>query len=128
MKESTMPLDEQGTYRHNDQSARLHSAKPEKPLAPKGTPEEKTEEESPIKEHLKAMHSATGNAHTHVEHHGDGTHTSHHVDESGDVSGPDEHESIEALKEHLAQLEGEESDEGETSEEPEHAHVSALGM
>jgi len=124
-----MPLDSTGTYRHNDQSARLHSAKPEKPLAPKGTPEEKPEpeEHDAIHEHLKQRHAETGNAHSHIEHHADGSHTSHHIDESGEVSGPHDHENLEALKQHMDQFANEEEGEqGEGQEEP--AHMSALGV
>lgn len=70
-----------------------------------------------IHEHLRSMHEATGHAHTHVEHHGDGTHTSHHVDESGNVSGPHEHESTEALNEHIAQTAGDGEEGGDEDEE-----------
>jgi hypothetical protein len=79
--------------------------------------EEPNEEEGDptamIHEHLTKMHEMTGKAHSHVEHHGDGTHTSHHVDEQGQVSGPHEHESMEALHQHMAQLHGEGEQEGE---------------
>lgn len=53
---------------------------------------------SQIHEHLRNMHAATGHAHTHVEHNGDGTHTSHHIDEDGNISGPHDHANLEELK------------------------------
>jgi hypothetical protein len=52
-------------------------------------------EEDIVKGHLEQMHASTGNAHTHVHHHGDGNHTMHHIsaegqhstEESGDCPG-----------------------------------------
>jgi hypothetical protein len=67
-----------------------------------------------IHEHLASMHAATGHAHSHVEHHGDGKHTSYHVDDAGQVSGPHEHGSLEELHSHMSSLhgEGEMADQG----------------
>lgn len=72
---------------------------------------EGSEHHEEIHQHLRNMHEATGHAHTHVEHHGDGTHTSHHIDEAGQVSGPHEHDSMEALKDHMEQTCGDEGQE-----------------
>jgi hypothetical protein len=66
-----------------------------------------------IHAHLQSMHEQTGHAHSHVEHHGDGRHTSHHIDEHGEVSGPHDHENLEALKNHFDQFTNEEGKEGE---------------
>jgi len=66
-----------------------------------------------INDHLANMHEQDGKAHSHVIHHGDGTHTSHHVDENGEVSGPHDHENLQALKDHFDQFLNEESHEGE---------------
>jgi hypothetical protein len=72
-----------------------------------------------IHEHLAQMHAATGHAHTHIEHHGDGTHTSHHIDEGGNISGPHEHGSTEELTNHIASTagDGEQAGEGEDDSE-----------
>ena len=73
-----------------------------------------------IHDHLQEMHEATGHAHSHIEHHGDGRHTSHHIDEAGQMSGPHDHENLEALKSHMDQFlneEGEEGGEGEDEQE-----------
>jgi len=80
----------------------------------KGAPSEPAQDESSpdeqgalephqeqIHDHLRSMHEQTGEAHSHVEHHGDGTHTSHHVDSAGEVTGPAKHASAEELVEHL---------------------------
>lgn len=64
-----------------------------------------------IHQHLQAMHSATGEAHTHVEHHDDGSHTSHHVNKAGEVHGPHDHANLEELKSAMDQFIGEEEHE-----------------
>lgn len=70
-----------------------------------------------VHEHLAAMHAATGNAHSHIEHHEDGTHTSHHVDREGNVTGPHDHANLEALKSHMDQFLDEEGQEGDGGDE-----------
>jgi len=70
-----------------------------------------------IHEHLQNMHSQTGEAHSHVEHHDDGIHTLHHVDKSGEVHGPHDHENLEELKGHMDKFLDEEGQEGEGGEE-----------
>ncbi len=51
-------------------------------------------------------------AHSHVMHNEDGGHTSHHA-KDGEVTGPHEHENLEALKSHMGKMLGEEGHEGE---------------
>lgn len=100
------------------------SGKPMAKPAPKpmAQPEPQGEEQGgdvtpEIHQHLQSVHEQTGKAHTHVEHHGDGTHTSHHISESGEVSGPHDHQNLEELKQAFDQFIGEEgkedSEEGE---------------
>ena len=69
-----------------------------------------------IHEHLHQMHEQTGEAHSHVEHHDDGTHTSHHVDKEGEVTGPHSHANLEALKDHMDNFLNEEEHEGDGEE------------
>lgn len=69
-----------------------------------------------IHNHLRNMHAQTGEKHSHIEHHGDGSHTSHYVDEGGEVHGPHDHANMEALKQHMDQFLGEEQHEGEKPE------------
>jgi hypothetical protein len=59
-----------------------------------------------IHAHLQQMHAATGEAHSHVEHHGDGTHTSHHVDAAGQVSGPHHHVDAQSLQAKMEEAAG----------------------
>jgi hypothetical protein len=72
-----------------------------------------------IHEHLRSMHEQTGEAHSHIEHHGDGTHTSHHVTREGEVTGPHHHASAEELVEHLKEHLPEEEREIQEGREPE---------
>lgn len=83
--------------------------------APKHEPEEDGGEDhhQAIREHLEEMHQKTGHAHSHVEHHGDGTHTSHHISAEGEHSGPHNHANLEELKDSFDQFVGEEGHEGE---------------
>lgn len=69
-----------------------------------------------IHEHLRNMHEQTGEAHSHVEHHEDGSHTSHHVNRGGEVHGPHDHSNIEELKSAMDQFL---SEEGGEEDEPE---------
>ncbi len=89
--------------------------------APVGEEELETGEMQPhheaIHEHLRNMHEETGTAHTHIEHHGDGSHTSHHIDGEGEIHGPHDHENLEALKGHMDKFLDEEGKEGEGEEE-----------
>lgn len=75
-----------------------------------------------IHDHLRNMHEQTGQAHAHIEHHGDGTHTSHHIDGNGEISGPNHHASAEELVNHLKNNLPEEEKEIESGseEEPEY--------
>ena len=130
-----MPVDSHGTYRHNDQSARMHSggreAMKDRILSGKPAEEPKEEEGGKVEEHLKSMHAETGEAHSHVAHHIDGSHTSHHIDEAGEVTGPHDHENTEALKDHMDQFLNEEDHEGEDRSEENGEgmlHSHALGM
>lgn len=54
------------------------------PKAPAAAPEAEAHEpgsnvDEQIHGHLEEMHAATGHAHSHVQHHKDGSHTSHHI-------------------------------------------------
>lgn len=96
------------------------TARPEREAHQPGSHIDEESHHAAIHEHLKDMHEATGHAHSHIEHHGDGRHTSHHIDASGSVSGPHDHENLEALKDHMGQFldeEGQEGDEGEDEQE-----------
>lgn len=86
----------------------------EQPSAHDPEPEEGEGHED-IHEHLRTQHERTGHAHSHVEHHGDGTHTSHHIDAGGNVEGPHEHGSDEELMGKMQEVAG----EGEPEEQPE---------
>ena len=127
-----MPLDSKGTYRHNDQSARMHSSEREakKDEILGGKKEEPREEEGgdePIKEHLRSMHEEDGEAHSHVTHHFDGSHTSHHISDTGEESGPHEHENLEALKSHMDQFLDEEGHEPEREEGERNSEEDTFG-
>lgn len=78
-------------------------------------PEKQPEgEHGGVHEHLKALHEEMGGKHMHVHQH-EGGMTSHQVGEDGEVEGPHEHESTEALKEHMAKFFDEEAHEPEHS-------------
>ena len=66
-----------------------------------------------IHAHLQDIHDQTGEAHSHVEHHDDGTHTSHHIDKAGQISGPHDHANLEDLKNSFNQFANEEEHEGD---------------
>lgn len=63
-------------------------------------------------EMLRAMQEKQGGSHMHI--HSDGmSHTTHHIHEGGEVKGPHEHHSAEALKEHVGKFaEGEDGEHG----------------
>ena len=87
-----MPLDSKGTYRHNDQSARMHSTDREamknKILDGKSEPNDDNPED-------------TDDQMTEVHNHGDGTfHTVHNGEE-------EQHETIGHMHAHLSKLHGE---------------------
>lgn len=96
---------------------------------PQATPKQESElnteeagagDHAAIHQHLMEQHQMDGKAHSHVVHNGDGTHTSHHV-KDGQVSGPHDHENLEALKDHFDQFLDEEGQEGhEPSEGEDH--------
>jgi len=67
-----------------------------------------------IHDHLQAMHAETGESHSHIEHHGDGSHSSHHIDVSGEVRGPYRHASTEDLLEHMRKHLPDEADDVES--------------
>jgi hypothetical protein len=96
------------------------TAKATSPAGPAATaePEEGAEQEGEmqphheqIHEHLRNMHEQTGEAHSHIEHHDDGSHTSHHIDKGGEVHGPHDHANIEELKSAMDQFLNEEGNE-----------------
>lgn len=67
-----------------------------------------------IAQHLQSMHEKTGKAHSHVEHHGDGTHTSHHIHASGEQEGPHEHPDDESMMSKMGEMGGEPGGEQES--------------
>ena len=87
----------------------LGGGKQEEPMPHESEPQNAGGDES-IKQHLEERHAETGHAHSHVEHHGDGRHTSHHISREGEHSGPIEHESTEAMQQHMGQMGGEQDD------------------
>lgn len=90
---------------------------PEAKGKPEAMPHEEGSHVDDIHEHLRSMHEKTGHAHSHVEHHGDGSHTSHHIHEDGNIEGPHEHpdtQSMSAKMEEMGEPEGmSEDSEGE---------------
>jgi hypothetical protein len=99
------------SMRHAD--AKFMASQP-KPEAVEPGEEEQGELEphhEQIHEHLRSMHEQTGEAHSHVEHHGDGTHTSHHVTKEGEVTGPHHHNTAEEAKAKLDEFFNEEAKE-----------------
>ena len=80
-----MPMDATGQYRHNHESANMHSEQAGKKYNPDGKEEE-----------------GGGGEHTEVHNHGDGTfHTVHGGEQT-------EHESIGHMHAHLSKIHGEE--------------------
>lgn len=75
----------------------------------KREPEEEGEEGG-VAEHLKAMHSEMGGKHIHAHAHEGGL-TSHQIGDDGNMEGPQDHESIEALKQHMDAFFNEEEQE-----------------
>jgi hypothetical protein len=71
-----------------------------------------SEHESPVHEHLAAMHKEMGGKHMHIHQNEHGEHTTHQVGEDGKVEGPHNHENTEALKHHMDKFLGEEEQEG----------------
>jgi hypothetical protein len=69
--------------------------------------------QSPVHEHLAAMHSEMGGTHMHIHGHSMG-HTTHHVGHDGTVQGPHEHPSMDSVKSHMDRVfsEGEGEHEG----------------
>lgn len=102
-----MPMDGAGNFRHNFESARMHDR------AEGRDPDMQAEEEGGVHGHLKAMHEEMGGKHMHLHHDGEKI-TSHSIDDSGEVHGPDEHNSAEEAKHAMSKFFDEES------EEPEH--------
>jgi len=64
-----------------------------------------------IHEHLRSMHEQTGEAHSHVEHHEDGSATTHHVSKDGEVTGPHHHNTAEEAKNKLDEFFDQEAEE-----------------
>ena len=61
---------------------------------------------------LRDLQEKHGGSHMHI--HSDGmTHTTHHIHEGGEVQGPHEHNSEEALKEHVGKFAAGEDGEGQ---------------
>ena len=81
---------------------------------------EMAEHHPTIHDHLRQMHEVTGEAHSHVEHHSDGSHTSHHVDMAGEISGPHHHANSDEMAEHMKSMGHEEPDGDEMKDEPEY--------
>jgi hypothetical protein len=134
-----MPLDGQGTFRHNDQVARSHGAK--EPKLGEKVPKEPAEGESGGKmtevhdhgdgsfhtvhegkqeehetighmhAHLSSKHGAPGEKHFHAHH--DGSSGSSHSVETGGEPEHRDMEDAEGMKQHLGESMGEEGAEGE---------------
>lgn len=77
-----------------------------------------------------AHHVEPGSKHEHVAHDGYGM-ESHGVNEKGEHHGPDEHEDVKGLADHMGQMFGEEAggkDEGEGGGMEEHEPPEASGL
>lgn len=124
-----MPTDKVGKFHLNSQRAMASDKMPTMPKMPTAPSESKTpgapaaneHEQSPVHEHLKAMHDEMGGKHMHVHSKGDGTHTTHHIGDDGEVMGPDEHGDTESMKEHVGSVMG----DGETMMEKDDAPMPA---
>jgi hypothetical protein len=148
-----MPLDSGGVYRHNDQSARMHSPKEPKESEPKesepketegemtevhnhgdgtfhtvhGGKEEQHESIGHMHAHLSKIHGGAGEKHFHAHHDGVGVHS--HGVESGGEPDHREHEDTEGAKGHLDEALGDGRPMGEEPPMGEPAmQGSALGM
>lgn len=153
-----MPVDGQGTYRHNDQVARLHTPQSGERGAAKGPgnedghtevhnhgdgtfhtvhdgQEEHHESIGHMHAHLSKLHGAPGEKHFHAHHDGMSHHS--HAVETGGEPEHKEHDpqNIEDAKNALGQFFNEEEKEGDwggkdgyEKEEPEASHSSALGV
>lgn len=68
---------------------------PKTPKAPQMHGGEGEQGDSPkdaIHAHLKAMQEKHGGSHTHIHHKDDGSHESYHASETGEASGPNDHD------------------------------------
>ena len=94
-------------------SGLAHSAGPKPSIGGRmGAHEEpKREQESPVHEHLAAMHKEMGGKHMHIHQNEHGEHMTHQVGEDGKVEGPHNHENLEAMKKHIGTFMGEEEHE-----------------
>ncbi len=68
--------------------------------------------------HLQALHDSMGGRHAHIHQGDDGSITTHHIGDDGMVQGPHQHDSMDAVREHLMQVMEEERQEGEGDGEP----------
>ena len=150
-----MPMDATGQYRHNHESANMHSEQAGKKYNPDGKEEEgeggehtevhnhgdgtfhtvdpehgEVQHESigHMHAHLSKVHGEEGHTHFHAHH--DGVmHTSHSV-KSGEEPEHREHDSEEGVHEHLSEAMGEEGHEEPDGDEaePEHAGAGLSGL
>lgn len=150
-----MPLDSTGTYRHNHESASMHSKAAGKPMqAPEAKEDESTGDATEIHDHgdgtfhtepgnvqhesighlhahISATHGQPGHKHFHAHHDGGGggggSHS--HSVESGGEGDHREHEDENGMREHFDEFAGEDGQEdgGQAQAEDgvEHEHQSA---
>lgn len=151
-----MPLDTQGQYRHNHESAQMHSQAKGKEYKPEKEPMnaesgdahelhdhgdgtfhtvhqgEQTDHESlgHALIHMAGKHAEEGHTHFHGHHDGE-MHHSHHVHAGGEAESR-EHDGVDGMHEHMDEaMQGEPSEdegEGEPMGEPEHAGKGLSGL
>jgi len=150
-----MPMDATGQYRHNHESANMHSEQAGKKYNPDGKSEEHEDGDhtqvhdhgdgtfhTVDPEHGEVQHESIGHMHAHLSnihgeeghshfhaHHDGVMHTSHSV-KSGEEPEHREHDSEEGVHEHLSEaMGGEDHEEPDGDEaEPEHAGAGLGGL
>lgn len=127
-----MPKDKAGKFHMNAQRAMAADRMPA-PKAPNvheespATPDSQDSAPSGgVPDHLSAMHAESGGKHMHVSGDAMGGYTSHHIGDGGNVEGPNDHENIEALKEHMGRFFDEESREPERAAMPRHHGMQGM--
>ena len=115
-----MPKDKSGNYHLNQQKA---DAADRRSGGTHTMPSGKQMDNADMPEHaegsphhfLAKMHAQHGGKHMHIHKH-DAGHTTHHVNEDGSLEGPDEHDSDEALQDHVATVMGDGSQQGASND------------
>ena len=142
-----MPLDSTGNYRHNTESAIMHSkaagkTMEEKPEAPEGEHTEvhnhgdgtfhtvhggeEVQHESigHMHAHLSQIHGEEGHAHFHAHH--DGVSMKTHGVKSGEEPESREHDGVEGAHEHLDDTMGEDHEEPDGDEQGQSAGLESM--